>query len=65
MMRASTPPGIKVGNAACELPLLLDVLLQPAVVHLDHSCIINAEFQPNKEHKHCLDFKCTKGDLFK
>lgn len=44
MMRVSRPPGVKVSDAAFEIPFLLDVLLQPAVVQLGHSCIINAEF---------------------
>lgn len=65
-MRASRPPDIKVGDAACKFPLLLGFLLQPAVVRLGHSCIINAQFQPMKPQTYspCLDFYSTKRNIF-
>lgn len=61
-MRASRPPDIKVGDAACKFPLLLGFLLQPAVVRLGHYCIINAQFQPMKPQTYSpgLDFYSTK-----
>lgn len=60
LMKASRPPCIKVANAAGEIPPLLGVRLQLAVVQLGHSCIINAEFQSKKPQKHSPCFLLHK-----
>lgn len=66
IQRASRPPGIKVGDAAGEISLLLGVRLQLAVVQPGHSCVINAEFQPKKPQNHsaCFGFLLHNRKIF-